>query len=78
MSHANQPLVQRTWGLKQMGESSKDGKALAYGPEFTYHEFMKGRTRIGSMIWSLTVALIGTSLATFAPVSTVFNVDLQH
>ena len=69
MSLVNQPLVQRTWGLKQISATSKEGRALAYGPEFTYHEFIKCRTRVTSVLWSLTIAVIGVSLAAFAPVS---------
>lgn len=72
MSTVNQPVVQRTWGLKQISaESSKDAKTLAYGPDFTYHEFVRARTRITSVMWSLTLAVVGISLAAFAPVSLV-------
>jgi hypothetical protein len=70
MAPVNQSLVQRTWGLKQMAASnSKEGKELAYGPEFTYHEFAKCRTVITSVLWSFTLAVFGVSMAAFSPVS---------
>jgi hypothetical protein len=70
MAPVNQSLVQRTWGLKQMeADSSQEGKALAYGPEFTYHEFARCRTTITSFLWSFTIAVVQVSLSAFAPVS---------
>jgi len=70
MATVNQPLVQRTWGLRQVGvesNGSKESKEIAYGPEFTYHEYRKTGTRIGAAIWSFSFIAFAVSLGVFAP-----------
>ncbi|KAI0476962.1 hypothetical protein F4859DRAFT_504379 [Xylaria cf. heliscus] len=57
-------VVQRTWGLLQQEPALRDH---AYGPNFTYREFIKTRNVVTAMIMHYSLMIGGTLLAFCSP-----------
>jgi len=75
MSEINRAIVERTWGLQQFqlissSASSVPNPKLAYGPRFRYEEFMIRRSTLGALMLSVSLAIVGFSLAFLSPVGT--------
>ncbi|KAI1430602.1 hypothetical protein GGR50DRAFT_690356 [Xylaria sp. CBS 124048] len=57
-------VVYRTWGLLQQEPALK---SQAYGPNFTYREYMKSRNLVSAVIMHYTLLIGGALLAFFPP-----------
>ncbi|KAG9080162.1 hypothetical protein FRC06_007000 [Ceratobasidium sp. 370] len=64
MSTANEPIVRRSWGLRQRQ------RLLSSTPipsTFSYHEFMRTRGAVGGIVLRLAWFVAGVALALFPP-----------
>lgn len=66
MGPHNTAIVQRTWGLLQANASAQPEHA--YGPQFTYEEFLATSGPLHAVLLSLGLALGGLCLAFISPV----------
>ncbi|EPQ55373.1 hypothetical protein GLOTRDRAFT_116281 [Gloeophyllum trabeum ATCC 11539] len=64
MAPTNRQIVQRTWGLHQLAalRGGPKEKALAYGPDFTYDEFLATPSALGAVLMSAAFAVFGLAL----------------
>ncbi|TFK50767.1 hypothetical protein OE88DRAFT_1659822 [Heliocybe sulcata] len=64
MGSGNRRIVQRTWGLHQLAalRGGPEEKALAYGPDFVYDEFLAAPNRLTAIVVSLSIAAMGLAL----------------
>ncbi|KAG8734901.1 hypothetical protein FRC10_011225 [Ceratobasidium sp. 414] len=63
MGTANEPIVRRSWGLRQRQRLSSTTSHFT----FSYHEFMRTRSAVGGIVLSLAWFMAGLTLALFPP-----------
>jgi hypothetical protein len=75
MQPVNKLVVQRTWGLQQArltdSEDDSEARALSYGPNFTYDEFLEQGSHFFAAVLTLILALVGVLLSV-PPVSSPY------
>jgi hypothetical protein len=71
---SNRAIVQRTAGLLELAHLSNvlHANSPAYGPAFTYAEFMPTANVVSALLFSLTILVTFATLTFFAPVRVIF------
>jgi hypothetical protein len=69
MSGANEPIVRRSWGLRERERREEATKAGVSSPgsTFAYSEFLATPSRLGGIAMSLAIFMFGAALSLFAP-----------